>query len=64
MRCECGYELPEVRDRRSNPDDPHCAVCGVELALMVQRCPSCGADGFPALRARRGKKSLGSPESA
>lgn len=33
------------------------------MELMAQRCPSCGAEGFPALRGRRGKKSLGSPEN-
>jgi hypothetical protein len=31
------------------------------MALMTERCTSCGAEGYPALRGRRGKKSLGSP---
>jgi predicted amidophosphoribosyltransferase len=60
-RCgACGTEMPEARDRRSDPDDPHCALCGTAIPLMTERCPSCGADGYPALRSRRGKKSLGS----
>ena len=62
IRCECGHELPEARDLRSDPDQPTCAVCGQTMALMMERCPSCGAVGYPALRGRKGKKSLGSPE--
>jgi hypothetical protein len=31
------------------------------IALMAQVCAACGADGYPALRGRRGKKSLGAP---
>jgi hypothetical protein len=61
VQCSCGFALPEVRDRRSDPDDPRCAVCNKPMVLMAERCPSCNAEGFPALRARRGKKSLGSP---
>ena len=64
VRCACGAELPEARDLRSDPDHPHCAACGGAMALMAERCPSCGAVGYPALRGRRGKKSLGSPDSA
>ena len=26
------------------------------MALMVERCPSCGAVGYPTLRPRQGKK--------
>lgn len=63
VRCSCGFELPEARDLRSDPDRPRCAVCAADMELMAVRCPKCGADGYPALRARRGKKSLGSPES-
>ena len=61
VRCACGFELPESRDLRSDPDSPRCGVCGVALALSAPRCPACGAEGYPALRARRGKRSLGAP---
>lgn len=61
VRCECGHELPEARDLRSDPDTPSCNVCGAAIALMALQCPACGADGYPALRGRRGKKSLGAP---
>ena len=61
VRCACGYELPEARDLRSDPDQPACGVCGAAIALMALQCPACGADGYPALRGRRGKKSQGAP---
>lgn len=61
VRCSCGFELPEARDLRSDPDEPRCGLCGTAIALSVQRCPSCGAEGYPARRARRGKRSLGAP---
>ncbi len=61
VRCSCGHELPEARDLRSDPDKPHCNVCGAAIALMAVQCPACGADGYPALRGRKGKKSLGAP---
>jgi predicted RNA-binding Zn-ribbon protein involved in translation (DUF1610 family) len=64
LRCACGYVFPEARDALSDPDQPHCAVCGKEMELMAVTCPSCGADGYPALRARRGKKTLGAPPDA
>jgi len=64
VRCACGGELPEARDLRSDPDHPHCVACGAAMALMTERCPSCGAVGYPALRGRRGKKCQGSPENA
>ena len=60
MRCGCGYELPEARAARSHPDEPRCGVCGAAMPLMAVTCPACGADGYPAMRPRRGKKSLGS----
>jgi hypothetical protein len=60
VRCACGHELPEARDVRSDPDQPHCGVCGGAMDLMAVSCPACGADGYPALRPRRGKKSQGS----
>lgn len=60
VRCSCGHELPEARDARSDPDQPRCGVCGAAMDLMALICPHCGAGGYPALRARRGKKSLGS----
>jgi hypothetical protein len=63
LRCECGHVFPEARDLRSDPDDPRCGLCGGAMALMAEQCPSCGAHGYPALRGRRGKKSLGSPET-
>jgi hypothetical protein len=63
VRCSCGAELAEARDRRSIPDRPSCNLCGAELALMIETCPACGADGYPALRSRKGKKSLGSEET-
>ncbi len=62
IRCACGHELPEARDARSDPDRPHCGACGAELALMALTCSRCGAEGYPALRPRRGRKSQGSPE--
>ncbi len=62
IRCDCGHELPEARDTRSDPDRPRCGVCGADIALMALSCPQCGAEGYPALRPRRGKKSLGSPD--
>jgi hypothetical protein len=61
VRCECGHVLPEARDARSDPEHPACGLCGTAIALMTQVCPACGADGYPALRGRRGKKSLGAP---
>jgi hypothetical protein len=63
VRCGCGHELPEARDARSDPDRPRCGACAAEMELMAVRCPACGADGYPALRARRGKKSQGSAGS-
>jgi hypothetical protein len=27
------------------------------MALMVERCPSCSAVGYPAMRPRQGRKS-------
>jgi len=62
VRCRCGVELRETRDRRSIPDRPSCHLCGTELALMTESCPSCGADGYPALRSRKGKHALGSED--
>jgi predicted RNA-binding Zn-ribbon protein involved in translation (DUF1610 family) len=62
IRCRCGHELPEARDVRSDPDRPRCGMCDRELDLMALTCPHCGAEGYPALRPRRGKKSLGSPD--
>lgn len=61
VRCACGFELPEARDLRSDPDRPSCSVCAAAISLTDQRCPACGADGYPARRARRGKRSLGAP---
>ena len=54
--CRCGFVFPESRDLRSDPDHPQCGVCDTPMALMVERCPSCGAAGYPALRPRQGKK--------
>ncbi|MGH7546199.1 MAG: hypothetical protein ACREKI_08465 [Gemmatimonadota bacterium] len=62
LRCACGYVWPEARDIRSDPERPRCGVCRGEMELMTERCPACGAEGYPALRPRRGKKSLGSPD--
>jgi hypothetical protein len=62
VRCACGHVLPEARDLRSDPADPRCGMCGATMALMAEQCPACGARGYPALRGRRGKKSLGAPE--
>jgi hypothetical protein len=61
LRCGCGYVFPEARDVLSDPDQPHCGSCGNRMDLMGLTCPSCGATGYPALRARRGKKTLGAP---
>ena len=61
VRCSCGTATPEARDALSDPSRPRCAVCQGSMALMDEACPACGARGFPALRARRGKKSLGPP---
>lgn len=33
------------------------------MELMTERCVSCGAFGYPAMRARMGKKSKGAGES-
>ena len=63
-RCRCGVETPEAQGARSDPERPRCKLCGKAMDLMAEACPSCGARGFPALRARRGKKSLGPPPSA
>jgi len=63
-RCRCGAEKPEAQDALSDPERPRCRLCGTAMELMAEACPSCGARGFPALRARRGKKSLGPPPSA
>ena len=63
-RCRCGAGTPEAQDALSDPERPRCKLCGTTLELMAEACPSCGARGFPALRARRGKKSLGPPPSA
>ena len=64
LRCACGFVYPEARDLLSDPDSPRCGVCRQPMELMAQACPSCGADGYPALRARRGKKTLGAPQDA
>ena len=61
VRCACGHELPEARDIRSDPDRPRCGACGAAMELMAYRCAACGAEGYPALRPRRGRKSLGAP---
>jgi hypothetical protein len=61
VRCRCGAETPEAQDALSNPERPRCALCEAAMELMAEACPACGARGFPALRARRGKKSLGPP---
>lgn len=61
LRCSCGHELPESRDVRSRPEQPRCGICAAPMELMAERCPSCGAEGYPAMRARRGKKSMGPP---
>ncbi len=57
IRCECGHALPEARDARSDPDQPRCGVCGKPMEFMAHKCPSCDADGYPALRPRLGRKS-------
>jgi hypothetical protein len=64
VRCRCGVSLPEAKDLRSDPDRPACGVCGTGMALMTEQCPSCGARGYPALRARRSGRSLGAPGDA
>jgi hypothetical protein len=56
IRCECGFALPESRDARSDPDAPSCGVCGEPIGLMTETCPQCGAFGYPAMRARQGRK--------
>jgi hypothetical protein len=61
VQCSCGVATPEATDAHSDPVCPPCALCGTAIALMDEACPACGAKGFPALRARRGKKSLGPP---
>lgn len=61
VRCRCGAETPEAQDALSDPESPHCALFRAAVALMAEACPACGARGFPALRARRGKKSQGPP---
>lgn len=61
IRCQCGHELPEARDVRSDPDRPVCEICDRPMPIMAETCPACGATGYPALRPRRGKKWQGSP---
>jgi predicted amidophosphoribosyltransferase len=61
LRCGCGYEFPEARDALSDPEAPRCAVCREEIDLFAAQCPKCGAEGYPALRARRGRKTKGAP---
>jgi predicted amidophosphoribosyltransferase len=61
LRCDCGYQFPEAWDALSDPAAPRCAVCGEEIDLFSPRCPNCGAEGYPALRARRGRKTKGAP---
>lgn len=61
IRCRCGHEYPEARDLRSDPDHPTCSMCGARMELMAETCPACGSGGYPALRPRRSKKSLGPP---
>jgi len=39
-----------------------CAACAAVLWSLAERCPSCGARGYPALRPRLGDKSLGAPD--
>ena len=56
MTAQGGFVFPESRDLRSDPDDPQCGVCGTPMALMAERCPSCSAADYPALRPRQGKK--------
>jgi hypothetical protein len=63
VRCTCGHEMPEAQGVRCvDPDSPVCGVCSKEIQLMDQRCPHCGAEGYPAMRPRRGKRSRGMPE--
>lgn len=63
VRCTCGHEMPEAQGVRcGNPDTPVCGVCAKEIKLMDQQCPHCGAEGYPAMRPRRGKRSRGAPE--
>lgn len=61
LRCGCGYQFPEAQDILSDPEEPRCAVCGEEIELLAPRCQRCGAEGYPGLRARRGRKTKGAP---
>lgn len=61
IRCPCGHALPEAQDARTDPERPRCEVCGAGIGLMDERCAACGADGYPALRPRTGRKWQGSP---
>jgi predicted amidophosphoribosyltransferase len=61
VRCGCGNVLPEGRDLLSDPEHPACGVCHQTMPLMQERCSACGADGYPAMRARRGKRTQGPP---
>jgi len=62
VRCTCGHEVPEAKGVRcADPDSPVCGICGKAIQLMDQRCPHCGAEGYPALRPRKGKTSKGAP---
>jgi hypothetical protein len=63
VRCDCGFEMPEASGVRcADPGSPVCGLCSKEIQLMDQRCPHCGAEGYPAMRPRRGKTSKGAPE--
>ena len=60
VRCRCGYEMPEANGVRcADPDAPVCGICSKEIKLMDQRCPHCGAEGYPAMRPRKGRRSKG-----
>lgn len=59
IRCSCGTELPEARDVLSDPDSPECSICHKGIDLNAEKCPHCGSRGYPALRPRQSKKSLG-----
>ncbi len=49
-------------DRAATGDREECPHCGSVIWSHAEKCPSCAARGYPALRPRMGDKSLLLPE--
>ena len=57
----CGAPT-DVAERRERGERSECPECGGALWSQAERCPSCGARGYPALRPRFGDKSVAGPD--